>query len=308
MELTHASRGPSPALMDAVSLEAPAAVAEPVLDLVAGPLQPATVLGVHAAAVVLCCDTGEDTGEPARALTVLTADASGVPNGIRTAWRAADRPFSHIATGDPAFVGAGGVRLARLRLRAVRTVRTAVPAVRLRPGMATAVATVAETAGAAARGVPDRPVDALRVALAAGDPALLRAAVHALVGLGAGSTPGGDDVLAGALAALHATRRSVLAHQVGVAALADVATRTTALSADLLRLAAAGHVCSEAAAVLRAVDSGDPSALREALRRLLRVGHTSGADLATGLALGLATPAQPIPPHPRQRAVTGHRR
>ena len=84
---------------------------------------------------------------------------------------------------------------------------------------------------------------------------------------------------------MHATGETELALLVGDQALHGVLDRTTVLSADLLRLAAAGHACVEALDVLRAVHTGHQ--LPAALNRLLSIGHTSGADLATGLSLGL---------------------
>src|SRR5699024_9579075 len=153
----------------------------------------------------------------------------------------------------------------------------------------------------------DSAVAALHHALASGQSTVLRDAVRALVGLGTGSTPGGDDVLCGTMAGLRATGRDVLADQIAIASLDGVDDRTPALSADLLRLAAHGHVCTAAGAVLRALDSGQaqppqPAAtghstngsstgthnaadsradshLTAAPARLLQIGHTSGADL-----------------------------
>ena len=125
-------------------------------------------------------------------------------------------------------------------------------------------------------------------------PSTVRAAA-ALIGLGAGLTPGGDDVLGGLLIGLHATGRSCLARSLGARLLDTVRERTTALSADLLRLAAGGDACLEMLAVLRDLheppgspaDRGTDGRLLPELHRLLSVGHTSGADLTTGLALGL---------------------
>ena len=291
----------------------PAAVAEPVADLVTGGLRAATVLAVHSAAVIVTCDDGE----PTRVVTVLAAEASGVPNGLRTALHAADRPFAHLAPGDAAFVGGGGVQLPGLRMRAVRMVRPAVPRVHPdAPAGPRAVAAVAEAATAAPRGVPEAPVRALREALAAGGPVALRSAVHGLVGLGSGSTPGGDDVLCGALAGLHATGRTALADLVAAAALHGVDGRTPLVSADLLRLAARGQACAEAGAVLHAIAAAGggrrpgarqpanaslDDALHRSIGRLLAVGHTSGADLATGLAIGLGAPRRSLPAQPRRR-------
>jgi hypothetical protein len=123
--------------------------------------------------------------------------------------------------------------------------------------------------------------DALSVAgaLAAGDvgPAL------AVIGLGPGLTPAGDDVVAGALAVLSlcgglddAVRDSIRLH---------AATHTTALSAALVAAAGRGQVIPQAAAVLAALATRGPSGpLRAAVAELFRVGATSGHDLCAGMA------------------------
>lgn len=292
----------------------PIAVAHPIAGLITGGLRPATILAAYSAAMVLRVEplpgaaepsahiaaepSARATAEPpARIITVLTREGSGVPNGARTALSAADRPFAPFAAGDAAFVGGGGIRLTSRTFHAVRTIRTAVPHVAI--PTRDAVCAIADAARAATRGVADRPVDDFRHALDSGDAGRLRHTVRALVGLGAGSTPGGDDVLAGALAGLHARRCGVRAEQIAAAALPGLDSRTPLMSADLLRLAAAGHVCAEASAVLRAL-GGPQVALDAALARLLLIGHTSGADLATGLAIGLGAAGAPAPRRARR--------
>ena len=80
--------------------------------------------------------------------------------------------------------------------------------------------------------------------------------------------------------------RSVAAGSRNGSASRSFANRTTALSADLLRLAGDGHAGLEALAVLAALHRPDVP-IADAVDRLLSIGHTSGADLATGLAIGL---------------------
>lgn len=114
-----------------------------------------------------------------------------------------------------------------------------------------------------------------------------------LIGAGAGLTPTGDDVLAGALVAAHATadprlndwRRSIL----------DLLTmqRTTAVSRAMLHYALDGYATPELADYLHAVCDGGPDSSTRALDRatvsLLSVGHSSGAALMTGVLHTLAT-------------------
>lgn len=111
-----------------------------------------------------------------------------------------------------------------------------------------------------------------------------------LIGLGAGLTPAGDDLLGGVMAALR-----VLGRAVGVPAAVDTSDRlaatvtsrtahTTAVSAALLRQAARGAVADPLGRALRAA-AGKAEA-GAAIRELLAIGHSSGHDLAAGLLLG----------------------
>jgi hypothetical protein len=130
--------------------------------------------------------------------------------------------------------------------------------------------------------LPPDAVHRFAAALASGD---ARAAVRPLLGRGTGLTPAGDDLVAGALAALRAVAPdSPPADALGAAVRALAAARTTRLSAALLAAADEAAVIPEAAAVLRALAGvGD---LDAALARLCAVGHTSGSYLAAGLLVG----------------------
>ncbi|MCP9984154.1 DUF2877 domain-containing protein [Actinomadura madurae] len=150
--------------------------------------------------------------------------------------------------------------------------------------------TAAGTAGGGLAGHPDPA--ALAEACAAGDLAGAVEAAERIVGLGPGLTPSGDDILCGLLVALRLVGEAVrhggtavrLADWLGAAVTADAGTRTTALAATLLHCAAGGHAGAEVTAVLRCVAGHEPASA--AVRRLLAVGHTSGADLAHGVLTG----------------------
>ena len=130
--------------------------------------------------------------------------------------------------------------------------------------------------------------------LAAGRPDDAAERCVGLLGRGRGSTPSGDDAVAGLLLAArallpdgrvgegHGPARDLAAVAERVAAAAP--DRTSAVSAALLRHAAAGRTVG---AVVDAVDvlvdrSPDPHP-DDVLRRLLALGHGSGVDTATGL-------------------------
>ncbi len=130
--------------------------------------------------------------------------------------------------------------------------------------------------------LPPDAVDRFADALDRGD---VDAALGPLLGRGSGLTPAGDDLVAGALAALRAAAvGSALAADLGAAVRSLAPGRTTRLSAALLAAADEGAVIPEAAAVLRAL--GGVGDLDAALARLRAVGHTSGSYLAAGLLVG----------------------
>jgi hypothetical protein len=110
--------------------------------------------------------------------------------------------------------------------------------------------------------------------------------VLAILGAGPGFTPAGDDVIAGALAALALTHR--LDPAVRDEVLAAAADRTTSVSAALLHCAARGQVVPEAGRLLTALDAGDRAGLTSTADGLFAVGSTSGPALALGLAAALA--------------------
>jgi Protein of unknown function (DUF2877) len=116
------------------------------------------------------------------------------------------------------------------------------------------------------------PADALLDALAGDDRAM-----RALLGRGAGLTPEGDDLLAGALAVAAAAGAPL-------ALPPDVRERTTALSATLLELAAAGA----APRPLHAVLDLDSESWRGPLRELGCLGASSGRAIALGAATAAA--------------------
>ncbi|CAA9314816.1 MAG: hypothetical protein AVDCRST_MAG07-833 [uncultured Frankineae bacterium] len=248
---------------------------------------------------------GEGGGE---VVAVVTCDGLRLPNALVLAAASTAGPLAVHRAGQPARVRDGVLEVAGVRYPVARwrADAAAVP-----PGAAVGDDRLDELAGA----LPDPHVGPLSAALRTGsaqvsaalaalDVAAARRAADALMGLGPGLTPSGDDVLAGALVACARLRTTP-----GAAALAATADglgehvsrtargRTCALSAALLRHAARG---AAAPAVLDLVDAltGRP-ALRPALNALLAVGHTSGADTARGVlaaAQALCARARPAAP------------
>jgi Protein of unknown function (DUF2877) len=119
------------------------------------------------------------------------------------------------------------------------------------------------------------------------------------IGSGDGLTPYRDDVVCGALVTLHAAGHPAAAALAAAVDKAPLERWTTALSAALLRHAAAGYCIDALARYLASIavpHAADPDAAagerREAHAALLAVGHSSGHGLAAGVATMLGYPAR----------------
>jgi hypothetical protein len=113
----------------------------------------------------------------------------------------------------------------------------------------------------------------------------LTSALLALVGLGEGLTPSGDDILTG-LAFLAAQPGMLLGSRLPAIrrAIAQAADRTTLLSATTMAAAADGRGRQRFHDLAAAVRDGRPELGTPAV---LAVGHSSGSDLLTGMSLAL---------------------
>jgi hypothetical protein len=160
-------------------------------------------------------------------------------------------------------------------------------------------ARISAAAHALAPPVVAEPAARLDSALTSGDAGRVADAVHALVGLGPGLTPAGDDVVCGALAALFAAGAAVPRDQLAAAA-NEQAGATTSLSGQLLRCAAAGEGVPQLVRLLRALaglhggtgadmdgENEGTDGTTAAVAELARVGGTSGAALGHGALLAL---------------------
>lgn len=136
----------------------------------------------------------------------------------------------------------------------------------------------------AARRSADRLASGLRVA----DSAAIEVGAAELSGLGGGLTPSGDDFLVGCLHALWSALPEEGARELG-RPLADAAiARTTALSGAWIEAAARGEAAEHWHAVFNSLIASDRPGFRSAAARLLRVGHSSGADALAGFLVALA--------------------
>lgn len=117
--------------------------------------------------------------------------------------------------------------------------------------------------------------------------------VRALVGLGGGLTPAGDDALVGFLAALW-SQAAGSPDRMGwlktfQSALLNECHRTNDISRTYLVLAAENQFSSSLAGLAKAICAGQPAERVHAAAEIaFQTGHTSGLDAATGLLCGLA--------------------
>jgi hypothetical protein len=118
--------------------------------------------------------------------------------------------------------------------------------------------------------------------------------VRPLIGLGAGLTPSGDDLLVGYLAGLWCTvwdksERVQIVANLGKAII-RLSRQTNDISRTYLYHASRGQVSSRLAALAEAICRGENvDRLLDIAEAAMRVGHTSGMDAVTGLLIGLAT-------------------
>lgn len=116
---------------------------------------------------------------------------------------------------------------------------------------------------------------------------------RALLGLGPGLTPSGDDFLVGLFAVLHLAHSPChgLRHACDAIA-ADAPARTHPISVAALREAARGRVRDSVRTLLCELVEGHPAGVRRALARVLAIGATSGRYIVTGIACGLEANVQ----------------
>lgn len=122
----------------------------------------------------------------------------------------------------------------------------------------------------------------LQAALRQEDRPAARQPATALAGLGGGLTPSGDDYLIGVMHALWATRPAAEAEAWSELLYQQTIDRTGPLSTTWLNAAAHGQATGSWHQLLADLLSGSESELRATTRRIMAIGHSSGADGLTG--------------------------
>jgi hypothetical protein len=137
-------------------------------------------------------------------------------------------------------------------------------------------------------GIADWLADRLAGATSAGLEAAGRSSVGRLIGLGPGLTPSGDDVLAGAMLALHATGRSTIATELASMIDGFPIEATSPISRAHMKAAAEGLPGETIHDAISALLTADIAALGGILDRVDLIGHCSGWDMLSGVALVLS--------------------
>ena len=109
-------------------------------------------------------------------------------------------------------------------------------------------------------------------------------AVSQLVGLGPGLTPSGDDVLGGLMAGLQFFGRAPLAAGLARIVLPAARAGTNLIAQAHLGAAASGQLSAPLWDMLLAI-AREGAGLDDALRRVAKIGHSSGWDTLTGAAI-----------------------
>lgn len=132
-----------------------------------------------------------------------------------------------------------------------------------------------------------RNAEGLCDALARDDETLANEHVDVLVGLGPGLTPSGDDFLLGLLAVLNISGSPEHAWRpIGDRVVERAQMQTHLISAAALRHAAKGRVRASVIDLCDALMHACPTAMRHALNRVMRIGASSGSEIALGVLAG----------------------
>lgn len=258
------------------------------------------------------CTLERDDG---RLLFLVAREQGAVPQGFQLATPPGFRFRDYLRGGETAAARGGILRLADaalvIDLRAARPWRGTARTARCKRGPA---ATAGAWSGAwrmlrahGSCGLPraaQMPIKGLCQASRSRQPRPARAAVAALIGLGPGLTPAGDDFLVGFITALRRSVGSDRARAVFVADLAAAIERaaasTNAISRAYLEAAAAGAVTQTLDRLAAALAERSPSRAAAAAVAAMAVGASSGAAATFGLLLAAAVwrdDILPWPPH-----------
>lgn len=259
-----------PATMSPVQVGA--AGSATVRRLISGPVRPAEILGAFPTALYLRLHGGE-------VVALLSRDAVRLPCGLVLPTSSAECPLTRL--GGRPLVGSAAVRIGEWSARISRVVSARAPT-GLTPNHRASEHAWHRLNGIEIAELQPGLLDDLLRDL--GCPRVAADLVDRLLGVGPGLTPAGDDVLAGLL--VGAASFGLAADPLRAEVIDAAPRRTTDLSAALLRCACRGESIPQLNAMIVALagDTTHGGPLDDAMAELIRVGHTSGGALATGVA------------------------
>jgi hypothetical protein len=240
------------------------------------------VASVHARALNLLLDDG-------RLVAFLPAESPLHPWAVAVPLLVRD--VARVAEGAPLRVSQGVVDAGTLKIELAGLEVVDLRLKRRLRALPAAARALARHAGAPLPAGPFEPALAAALARFRQDGEVR--ALTALVGVGEGLTPSGDDVLVGVLAGLDAAREvsgdAAALRERLCAGLERGTSRTTRLAAQMLDAAAAGFYAEPVLGLLETLALPRPGAkaLERAVADLLAVGHRSGADTLRGIEAAL---------------------
>lgn len=113
-------------------------------------------------------------------------------------------------------------------------------------------------------------------------------AVKGLIGLGPGLTPTGDDVLLGFLSIVNTCDDFIPVRETFIIELLSNLKYTSDISGCFLKMAAENHYHEYVQNLIYSMVIGLPESVCISVKKLLSIGATSGADIATGMYLGFS--------------------
>ena len=139
-------------------------------------------------------------------------------------------------------------------------------------------------------------IDRLMWGIFGGDLGAIKQSAAEILGLGPGLTPSCDDFLAGLLMSINTAGVSIFGKEPETLAFFEKVSdavaglareKTTIYSQSLLNEAASGSGPLNALDLIISVVTRGPDGITEPAKRLLKVGETSGADIAVGIYYGI---------------------
>jgi len=115
---------------------------------------------------------------------------------------------------------------------------------------------------------------------------IISSAIFSLIGLGPGLTPTGDDFITGLLSVITSCREKKYIEKFIIDSIYENLYRTNYISGNMLINSTKNIYHQYIQDLIFAVGSETPEKVMEASKRLMKIGATSGSDIAAGIYIG----------------------